>query len=459
MTGSDRWDRHRTVFYVCLGVFAAASAFAAFTSRAGDWEPISLLLVIAVFAVVSELLSTRWDEPGLASFVIASSAPLVLAATLLGPAPAIAIASLCIVVSGRRDRIPLPDFAANLANYASFMLVGGLLTRGLSDWFGVTPEDPGFAVVVLVVYVQTVLMSYLNNGISGHFIYGDPIRPRYIGQAATAVGAEGPIAFLTMATVYVYGSAGGVGALGILALLQLISQYFARAMLISRERAETLRKQTEELAALSESRSQLVGQVLHAEETERRRLAEALHDEALQNLLAAQRGLAEPRNGGLADAQVGVERTIDQLRGEIFHLHPAPLDRAGLDTALRTVAGQQAERGGFRFELDVDREAVGPRDALLFVLAREQLTNAAKHSGASEVRLAIARSNGSIVMDVLDDGCGIPDGRRDEALREGHIGLASSAERVEAVGGSLEVESVAGRGTRIRTTIPADPPS
>src|SRR4029453_3307668 len=110
-------------------------------------------------------------------------------------------------------------------------------------------------------------------------------------------------------------------------------------------------------------------------------------------------------------------------------------------------------RGGFRCEVDVDEHATGLHDSLLFVLGREQLTNVAKHAAGAEGALVISRNGDEIVMDVRDDGRGITPGRCAAALEHGHIGLASSSERVEAVGGRLDIETSPGRGTRIRTTI------
>jgi two-component system NarL family sensor kinase len=197
-----------------------------------------------------------------------------------------------------------------------------------------------------------------------------------------------------------------------------------------------------------------VGQVLAAEETERRRLAEALHDEALQNLLFARQGFPAGISDKADRAQEAIGRTIEQLRSAIFDLHPAVLEHAGLEAALREVAERQAERAGFEAEIDVDPAACGPLDPLLFVLGREQLTNAAKHSGATEVEVVVARNDGHVVMEVSDNGCGLEDGHQRIAVEQGHIGLASSAERVEALGGELEIESPAGGGTRIRTILP-----
>jgi two-component system NarL family sensor kinase len=97
---------------------------------------------------------------------------------------------------------------------------------------------------------------------------------------------------------------------------------------------------------------------------------------------------------------------------------------------------------------------MGLEDQLLFSLGRELLTNAAKHSRASEVCVTVERENGRLVLEVADDGVGCDEAGRLAARRGGHIGLASTAERVDALGGRFDVESAPGEGMRVRVAIP-----
>lgn len=191
------------------------------------------------------------------------------------------------------------------------------------------------------------------------------------------------------------------------------------------------------------------------EENERRRLAEALHHDALQNLLVARQDLAEmTQRPNTRRATAAVEATIDQLREAIRELHPVVSVHQGFEVALRAAAESQGDRSGFRAHVSIAPDAIGVNDSLLLSLAREQIVNAAKHASASEVTIDIACTNGTILMDVTDDGRGMDEADRRAALDKGHIGLASSRERVEALGGKLEIDSSRGLGTRIRTTIP-----
>jgi signal transduction histidine kinase len=135
-------------------------------------------------------------------------------------------------------------------------------------------------------------------------------------------------------------------------------------------------------------------------------------------------------------------------------LHPVVLEVAGLESALGAVADQQARHGGFACELRIDPAAGGVRDDLVIALTRELLTNAAKHAAASRVRVSVQRTADAILLEVADDGAGIPEGRLRDALREGHIGLASSIERVEAVGGELTLAPAPGGGTAAAVRLP-----
>jgi signal transduction histidine kinase len=89
---------------------------------------------------------------------------------------------------------------------------------------------------------------------------------------------------------------------------------------------------------------------------------------------------------------------------------------------------------------------------------RELATNAAKHSGASLLTVAVVREGEAIRTTVADDGRGLTLANRQEALAGGHIGLASCAERIEAAGGRMDVESGPGEGTTVTVELPIERP-
>ena len=225
------------------------------------------------------------------------------------------------------------------------------------------------------------------------------------------------------------------------------------AVLLSRG----LERREKRIGELSSGRGRLVAQALEAEERARRRLAEALHDEALQNLLSALQDLEAARVGNgssLARAELCLERTVEQLRTAVFDLHPHQLEHAGLAAALEAVAEQQGRRGGYEPIVRVSEHATGVHDQLLLSLGRELLVNAAKHARATELSLTIGRVDSLVVLEAVDDGRGLEAERLAKAPREGHIGLASCIERVEALGGTLTVSSAPSRGTKIRAEVP-----
>jgi signal transduction histidine kinase len=215
------------------------------------------------------------------------------------------------------------------------------------------------------------------------------------------------------------------------------------------------RRAAEEIAELAAARGRLVAQALDAEERARRSMSESLHDGALQDILAAGHDLWALGDAPGAEQARAMQRdVVARLRAVMVALHPTVLAYGGLDAALHAVAAQQSAAGGFEVEVDVDPAAIGQRDDLVLSVARELLTNAARHARASRVDLTLLSVPDGVVLEVADDGGGLPAGREREALAEGHIGLATSVERVAAVGGRLALEPLPGGGTRARAEFP-----
>ena len=226
----------------------------------------------------------------------------------------------------------------------------------------------------------------------------------------------------------------------------------------------TDRKRTEEravnqsraIADLAQARGELVSQLMLAEERTRQRIAQVLHDDALQRLLAAHQDLLEAGEGGdgLSRAQQALEGTIDRVREAVAALHPVTHQQGDLETALRAIVRQHASPGGFRYTVRVEPEASGIQDDLVLSAARELVTNVAKHAQASRCAITVDRDGEMITLEVADDGVGIASGRQETALRDGHVGLASTIQRMKAIGGEGEVSSEVGRGTVVRASIP-----
>ena len=205
----------------------------------------------------------------------------------------------------------------------------------------------------------------------------------------------------------------------------MISQvgYLAWAGLAATLLSSVLAQRDAAIATLANERGQLAAHALSAEQRERRRLAELLHDESVQTLALAQQELGDyhrtGRDASFERARAAIAETMAQLRGEIFELHPYVLDHAGLPAALRAIADRCAERMGARITVAVDPAATGPHDELVVVLARELLSNATKHSGASRVVLTVAADSERVELEVRDDGPGFDPARRTGALAAG----------------------------------------
>ena len=214
-----------------------------------------------------------------------------------------------------------------------------------------------------------------------------------------------------------------------------------------------LARRTEAVVRLAESRTRLLSDALSAEQRERKALAEALHDHAIQNLLSARHEIEEAGEAAahpaLDRADAALTETVSQLRSAVFELHPYVLAEAGLEAALRSVAQQAASRGGFRLQLDLSYAHRHPQEQLLLSAARELLANVVQHAGAGNVDVSLAGIDGEVVLVVADDGQGFPPERLNERLADGHVGLASQRVRVEAAGGSMYVSSRPRAGTRV----------
>lgn len=220
-----------------------------------------------------------------------------------------------------------------------------------------------------------------------------------------------------------------------------------------------LARQIDLVTRLAETRSRLVADALQAEQRERKILAEALHDNAIQNLLSARHDVQEAGDDlahpALDRADDALTRTVGQLRDAVFELHPYVLEEAGLEAALRSVAQQAASRGGFELHLDLHYQNGHPREQLVFSAAREFLANVVRHANAKNVTVRLAEHQNELELVVEDDGRGFAPEWLIQRLADGHVGLASQRVRIESAGGTMDVASVPDEGTRVKVHVPS----
>jgi PAS domain S-box-containing protein len=211
---------------------------------------------------------------------------------------------------------------------------------------------------------------------------------------------------------------------------------------------DELHARVEELAA---SRARIVT----AGDVERRRLERNLHDGAQQRLVALSYSLrlalarldSDPAGAGavLSDAGEELALALEELRELARGLHPAILTDRGLRAAVEMLAA----RAPITVEIaEIPGERLpAPVEAAAYYLIAEALTNVTRYAQASKVRARVVASDENVVVEVSDDGVGGADPAAGSGLR----GLA---DRVEALGGSLAVDSPAGSGTTLRAEIP-----
>jgi two-component system NarL family sensor kinase len=219
-----------------------------------------------------------------------------------------------------------------------------------------------------------------------------------------------------------------------------------------------LARSTELAARLAAARSRLLADAVAAEQRERKALAEALHDQAIQNLLSARHELEEARetvsHPALERAEDALAETVGQLREAVFDLHPYVLEEAGLEAALRSIAQHAAARAQLELRLDLNYRQRHSHEQLVFSAARELLANVVRHAQASELTLRLVESAGELELVLADNGRGFSLPLLAERLADGHIGLATQRVRVEAAGGQMHIVSAPGAGTRVEIRLP-----
>jgi signal transduction histidine kinase len=430
-------------------VLALGLATTALVSEQGDWEPVGLFAVLLALGVASALVPVR---VGVVTFTPTELPSIALAATLLGPAPAVAIALADTLADAARRRTPLGRAVENLTAFTLFPLAGALIFEATADALDLEAGEWGFALLVVGLYGVMTVLTFTITAIQFRLEDGVPFRLSVRESLLPTLPLECIAASLTGLVTIGYGEMGVAAVVGVLPFM-LLATHLLRELLNSRERAK-------EIAALADGRRKLIAKALDAEDRARRELAQTLHDNPIQLLLAAQQEMDAARTGdrdALARIDGSVHSALTQLRSTTFDLHPAVLRHAGLASALRTLVQYHAERASFDadVQVDIDGAVTDARAELLFALAHELLVNAAKHAAASHVRASIRHEYGRIELEVRDDGRGFEPATRTAAILDGHIGLASVAERAEEAGGSFTLESAPGAGTRVLVDLPA----
>jgi two-component system sensor histidine kinase UhpB len=212
------------------------------------------------------------------------------------------------------------------------------------------------------------------------------------------------------------------------------------------------------MARLESERRQSGARALRAQEEERLRISRGLHDEVGQSLTGVLFQLkrlgqdATPaQRETLAEAQRTVKRSLEEVRRIAQELRPELLDHLGLGRALTSLARSFSEQTGIPIRTQV-ADGLPPLDpeteVVVYRVAQEALTNAARHSGASEIVLTLGHDPDSVVLHVADDGRGL-----DRSRAEGG-GLRGIRERALIVGGAAAIKPGPAGGVEVRLQVP-----
>ncbi|HVC30361.1 MAG TPA: sensor histidine kinase, partial [Steroidobacteraceae bacterium] len=227
---------------------------------------------------------------------------------------------------------------------------------------------------------------------------------------------------------------------------------------------ETLNALLDELDLSRRRLKDLSGQVLSAQEDERRRISRELHDDTAQSLTSLALVLKTIEDTEdhpavkeqLRDVRREVEQSIEGVRRLARDLRPSTLDDLGLSAAVDWYVQALSQRTHLKVRYRSDLGGARLPEAVelaLYRITQEALTNVVKHARASEIRVHLTRTAATVVLQIFDDGIGLPESQDGHADTSG-VGLYGMRERAELIGGRLSLRSRAGCGVEIEAEAP-----
>jgi signal transduction histidine kinase len=212
------------------------------------------------------------------------------------------------------------------------------------------------------------------------------------------------------------------------------------------------------------ARKDLANRLIHAQETERTRIARELHDDVGQQLAILRiemmragepvSGSPDKRHPSVTELCDSVKIIADKISHMSHQLHSSELEFLGLKVAVQSACRQSAERYGIKIECicdEVPAKIDGIVSLCLFRVVQEALHNVAKHSGAANIEVRLKAAPDELTLAVIDDGHGFD---VEQARLATGLGLIGMRERIQLIGGHFEVSSEPGHGTRIRVRAP-----
>lgn len=211
-------------------------------------------------------------------------------------------------------------------------------------------------------------------------------------------------------------------------------------------------------------------QILNLIEAERKRIARDIHDGPAQNLAnivvridLCEKLLKKNFQEGIEELHLlkeMVKNSLQEIKNFIFNIRPMSLDDLGLIPALKKHIEKYEKEFGIKVELIImgeEKKATPEYEVGIFRIIQEALSNIAKHSGAKSARILIEYENSSISINIVDYGCGF-DVKKILLFENKNLGLVSMKERTELLGGTFQISSNIGQGTKITIKIPFSNP-
>ncbi|HWF74889.1 MAG TPA: sensor histidine kinase [Solirubrobacteraceae bacterium] len=251
--------------------------------------------------------------------------------------------------------------------------------------------------------------------------------------------------------------------------LRKLQEFADRVDLLHPGRRLELKSRTAEVVVLTDAINRMLARLEHeqrsstrravaAQESERKRIAQELHDEVGQTLTAvlleldqAARRAPDELRERLRETMSRARASLEDVRRIAVELRPEALDELGLPGALITLCDRFGECAGIRIERDVARDLPGlteEKELVIYRIGQEALTNVARHSGSEEAHVSLRSGEDGVWLEVADEGHGLTGA----APGTGVIGMR---ERANLVGASLSIADGPERGTIVRLVVPA----
>jgi len=446
------------VAYVA-GAAAIAAGAAAITVRT---PPDGVALAIGAAIVFLMALYAVRALPGVQTHWTPSVFLNLGLSVTLGPPGAAAAAVAESLGGGIRLRNGWFRMLFNLANFFLANLTAWAVFLAITDTIG------GLAGLVIGGLFAGLAQYCINYGMNGLVIrIANPAVHMKVVVRGQLSGLPYSIGYgvATFTFVIVHRSAGALGFIGLMVPVILLQGYlivFARRV----------RAYEEQRAAHQRERVELLQKAVEASEAERRRIARDLHDGVVQNLAgmaftltatASQlKGKAEiGADEGLVDVlEQSAEETrlaMKDLRTLIIEIAPPTLRREGLHAALLEIL-HTLKSGGTktRLELPSNLRLRPDRASLVFRVAQEVLRNVVAHAEAKHVTVALKEADGMAILKIMDDGKGFSEDQVARRRAQGHVGTSAIVELAEDAGGTLDIQSEVGKGTRVTLSVPAE---